>query len=287
MYRVFVTSVFGIILSVAWCSGQANYTQTDSLIFEQYCETFSSKKNLPVSELMVESALFFCDSPYVGQTLDIPVKKETLIINLREFDCTTLVENCLALSLTLKSGDVSFKNFSEYLRKIRYRGGVIDGYTSRLHYSSDWMFEKEKDGFLNNISELTGGQKINKNISFMSTHSSLYPYLKNNPEEIKKIKNIEEKLNKRGGWYVINKRDILNTNEKIRNGDIILFSTTISGLDFSHMGIAYKKDGRVTFIHASSKAKKVTIEKHNLSQYCTNSTKCNGIVLLRINGLKK
>jgi len=51
------------------------------------------------------------------------------------------VENVIALSLAARGDELSFDAFVDELRKIRYRNGIIDDYSSRLHYTCDWVFE--------------------------------------------------------------------------------------------------------------------------------------------------
>ncbi len=49
---------------------------------------------------------FFEDSPYAEHSLEH--EPEALVVNLREFDCTTFVESCLAISRTIRSGETQF-----------------------------------------------------------------------------------------------------------------------------------------------------------------------------------
>ena len=64
-------------------------------------------------------------SPYVAATLEGDT--EVLRINMSEFDCTTLVETAIALSLTAAVDTASYNEFAHNLRNIRYRDGVVDG----------------------------------------------------------------------------------------------------------------------------------------------------------------
>lgn len=241
------------------------------------------KKHLSLPELVVQTAFFLKGTPYVGATLEKNEDNEKLVINLRELDCTTLVENCIALSQTLKTDNVSFLNYCALLQQLRYRNGVISDYASRLHYSSDWASENEKRGVFKNIGKDLGGVLVNRKIDFMSAHPEHYSQLRKSNKILEKIKIIEDQLNKTGGYYVIEKEKLANVDNEIKNGDIILFSTLINGLDFTHMGIAYRSNNRLSFIHASSSAQKVVIEQKSLYQYCQNSKKCDGIVILRLN----
>ncbi|GAB6013136.1 N-acetylmuramoyl-L-alanine amidase-like domain-containing protein [Viscerimonas tarda] len=276
------------LLPVLWLfiapamQAQVNYTATDSLVYEQYTKEFSKYKNEPIGELIVKTALFFIDTPYVASTLET-TGEEKLTVNLREFDCTTFVETCMALSKAIQSGDTSFGNYCTILQQIRYRNGVIEDYASRLHYVSDWINENEKNKLLKNKTEALGGKKINRQIDFMSTHPSSYKQLSGDTKMKDKIKKTEAELNKRGESFVIAKDMVRGASKTMQNGDIVAFSTSVNGLDFSHTGIIYTSKTQVTFIHASTNTMKVTAERKTLEEYCAGSKRCNGIVVLRLN----
>ena len=82
------------------------------------------------SAAMVRIGCTYLGTPYVAHTLDLE-GEERLIVNRQEVDCILFVEYTLAEALG--------GSFNENLQRIRYRNGVIDGYTSRLHYTSDWI----------------------------------------------------------------------------------------------------------------------------------------------------
>jgi hypothetical protein len=218
----------------------------------------------------------------VASTLEVS-DNETLVVNLRELDCTTFVENCIVLSGAIKSGRLSFDDYCALLTYIRYRAGEIDGYASRLHYISDWAYENEEKGILKNISGEAGGKVILKIINFMSTHPQSYKHLKDNKENIAKIKEIEDSINSRKAYIVIPASAIPASSKDIQNGDIIAFAASTGGLDYSHVGIAYWENEQLHFIHASGKMKKVVIEQKTLFGYYKDSESCTGISIFRIN----
>lgn len=257
------------------------YSKADSLIFEAYIKQFATQRDKPVDELIINTAKYFLDKPYVAFTLETS-DNEKLVINLREFDCTTFVENCIALSLTLKDGKLSFESYCKNLQGIRYRNGRIDGYTSRLHYTGDWIYENQRRGMIKDMSAGLGGKYHQKDIDFMSTHPQSYKHLKDNEANIGKIKEVEDNINNRNSYVVVPTSSIPSIEKEIRNGDIVAFATSINGLDYSHIGIAYWEKGRLHFIHASTRLKKVIIEEKTLSEYCRGSKSCTGISILRV-----
>lgn len=258
------------------------YSKSDSLIYEDYIKTFSKDKEKPFSELIINTAKFFLNKPYVASTLEVS-ENERLVVNLRELDCTTFVENCIALSGIVQFGRQSFSDYCDLLTYIRYRAGEIDGYTSRLHYTSDWAYDNAQKEVLKNISGEIGGQLIVKNINFMSVHPQSYKYLADDKENLARIKKIEDRINNRKAYTVIPVSAIPANSKGIQDGDIIAFATSIEGLDYSHVGIAYWKNKQLHFIHASSKMKKVVIEQKTLLDYCKDSKNCTGISIFRIN----
>ncbi len=269
-----------ISLSVIRAEAQPVYTQQDLLLYKEYVTQFKKKSGLPLNDLIIETALFFKGTPYVASTLDNN-DKEQLVINLRQFDCTTFVETCMALSKTIKTDDFSFSNFCRQLQTIRYRQSEIDGYSSRLHYVTDWIYDNQKKNILSDRTKSIGGITDYKVINFMSTHTDAYAQLKNNTEQQLRIKDIETAINKRKNYNYIQKADIYNVKNEIKDGDIIVFATSIKGLDYSHIGIAYHTQGKLSFIHASTKSMKVITEPLSLYDYCMKSSKCVGITVLR------
>ncbi len=256
------------------------FSSSDCEIMNSCLKELSKEKNMSSENLMVKSALFFLGKPYVGNTLE-GNEEESLVVNLKEFDCFTFVETCLSMTLAAQSCTLDSDSYLDYLQKIRYRNGIIDGYTSRLHYASDWIFMNDSVGFIKDITEEIGGEQLTFQVNYMSTHPNAYKHLKLHPEDIDKIKKIESVVNGRL-YYYIPKKNISVCVSQIKNGDIIFFVTNISGLDISHVGIAYREKGKLTFIHASTQEMKVIVDPQSLVDYCTNRKNNKGIVICRV-----
>ncbi|MDR1882900.1 MAG: DUF1460 domain-containing protein [Prevotella sp.] len=279
--KTLVSALLILVSSSAAKAGDIVSSSADTCIYEAYIKQFERQKDSPYGELLINTAKYFSGKPYVASTLELYGEEKT-VVNLREFDCTTFVENCIALSQVIKSGNFSHDNYIRKLTDMRYREGNVAGYASRLHYTSDWIYENEKRGLLKNISTESGGGKVKKDIHFMTTHPQLYRHLKNNARNIGKLEEIEKKISKRD-YGILPISDLEANQEKIKNGDIIVFATSIAGLDYSHMGIACRQNEKLHFIHASSKSGQVIIEKKTLPDYCRASKTCTGISVLRIN----
>ena len=223
---------------------------------------------------MVDYALSFLDYPYVAGSLE-GNEEEQLVVDLTGFDCTTLVETCLALS-------IDSANFEQELQRIRYRDGIIDGYTSRLHYMTDWVADNEARGIVRDMTCEIGGEPFAPDLYYMSKNHRLYPHLKDNKENVEKITAVETHINQRTDYCYIPTDKIDLIADSIRDGDMLFFTTSIPGLDVQHAGIAYhRKNGQLGFIHASSKAKKVIIEPLSLSDYCRKQKTITGIMVVR------
>lgn len=249
----------------------------DSVSYKACIASLPREISLNLSDI----ARYFIDKPYFPETLE-GGKDEKLVVNLRQFDCTTLIESSLSIYETMFKGSKSFFNYKDQLRMIRYRGGWINGYTSRLHYMTDWAYENSKRGIISNITTDLGGTVVDKQINYMSTHPDLYKHLKNDSLNIKRMIAIENNINERHDYIVLPKSNIKAVENMIKEGDIILFATKTEGLDYSHAAIAVRENNILTFIHASSRLKQVIIEKRSLAKYCNDSRNCTGITVLRI-----
>ena len=68
----------------------------------------------------------------------------------------TLVENVGALTRTIQSENPSFETFCKNLQALRYRNGEIHDYTDRLHYTTDWIFENQRKGIVEDVTSVAG-----------------------------------------------------------------------------------------------------------------------------------
>lgn len=274
-------SLLLFLLPLSVFSQETSLIDDNEATFNRYVEYIARYRIAPLETILEHTAHFFLDAPYVANTLDRTID-EQLVINLQELDCVTYVENVLALSLAASSNNFCYNNFMEQLKNIRYRNGRLSDYASRLHYTSDWIFDNEKSGLLQNISQELSGVKETKEINFMSTHRSAYKQFSHNDAMLHKIKQAEKAINNRNGFYYLPKGAIHNKANKIPHMAVIGIVTTIDGLDTSHVGFAYQKDGELQFIHASSTKNEVIIDSKTLSNYCFSQKNCKGIIVAKV-----
>lgn len=233
----------------------------------------------PMGEIVVEVGKRFIDAPYIAGSLD-SAGNEHVVVNLREFDCVTFVENSLALARCIKGNTMTFEAYKNELERIRYRGGKQSGYTSRLHYFLDWISDNEAKGTVTNVTREIGGAPFRKTINFMSTHRDRYPHLVSNAV-VDSIRTREKAIST-GEWFWIPKEKLASLSGKIETGDIIAIVTSIEGLDIGHTGIAVKeKDGTVKMLHAPDVGKTVTLTQTGLAQYLKGHPKHAGVMLMR------
>ncbi|MDR0814504.1 MAG: DUF1460 domain-containing protein [Bacteroidales bacterium] len=271
MYKSLIIIV--IICLQEYCTtAQPVYKQEDVTIFARFMQ-YAEAGNHDVSRL----ASFFMDTPYVGGTLEGD-STERLRMNLRELDCFTFVENILALHLLLNDTDKSFERFCSILERIRYRSGTLNGYLSRLHYTSEWLCDNEKKGILS-LPTLPASETFSPMVSFMSTHCDNYPALKANPTWCARILHIENEVNKLNLRYI--PKESITKKSGIRDGDVIAITTHIKGLDISHVGFALRKNGVIYLLHASSEAKKVIVSSEPLSEYLAKRKNHSGVIVAR------
>ncbi len=236
----------------------------------------------------------FIGIPYVGATLEVS-ERERLVVNLRQLDCTTLVETVMALVLTHYHRKSDFGSFCHWLQTIRYDKGCIRDYTSRNHYFSSFILNAERMGLAHEIvpadcgkqSPFTASKRLD--IHFMSRHPELYPSLKRNPALVADISHTEKALTGIPVHYIPTQS--LGNSKALRNavhdGDILAIVTNRKGLDISHVGFAsWGKDGRLHLLNASSLHHKVVLEAKTLQAYLRTQRLQPGIRVIRIAGCR-
>ncbi|MGE0021299.1 MAG: N-acetylmuramoyl-L-alanine amidase-like domain-containing protein [Draconibacterium sp.] len=256
---------------------QAVYEPRDKEIVENLLEKFSAESKTPTGDLIIKIGRELLGTTYVAHTLE--KEPEQLIVNLRELDCTTFAENCLAIAKTIKSEKPGFNEYIKILQNIRYRNGVINGYPSRVHYFSDWMFENSRNGFLREVSKEIAGTRYLKIVNYMSTHPDSYTQLKN-VAFLPLIIRQEKEISAREMYYIPEEK-IAELENKFENGDIAGITTGIAGVDILHAVILLRVNGRIHLLHAPQSGGKVLISDETLEDYLKNSKSANGIMVTR------
>ena len=273
---LFVTAIFGTIKAQ---TAEIKYSEQDVKIFEAAInKIIAESKSVEYSDLVAAAGMYFLGTPYVGHTLE--GETETMVINLRELDCTTYLENVVTLAILAKQGKTDFDSYVQQLKNLRYRNGEVDGYGSRIHYSSDWILTNETRGFVKNITKEIGGEPYTKKINFMTKNRDKYPRLADE-KTFEIIKQSEENLNTHQHYY-IPKAKVAAIEKNIESGDLIGITCTTDGLDITHVGLAIKQNGRIHFMHAPMSGEKVTISPEPLHDYLARHKGNTGIMVTRV-----
>ena len=275
-----------LFVLVLWFSSnnfaQTIYTQKDVDLCNSKFRLAVDKNlsSLPINQIIVEIGKSFIGTDYSASSLE-KGDEEKLVVHLTGLDCYTFLESSLVFARCIKEGKTSFDDYKNELTNIRYRGGKLEKYPSRLHYFSDWIFDMNKRGIGKDITEEIGGKPYYKKINFMSTHVDAYHQLKNNPKYVDEIAKIEKEISLRKYFY-IPQEEISKVEDKIQSGDIIGITTNVEGLDIAHTGIAIRMDdGKIHLMHAPNVGYKVQITEKPLADYIKGNKKQTGIMVLK------
>ena len=268
--------LIGIILC-SICSLQAN----DSIRVEKWLKEAAS---LPKDSCRtLHFAKQMLGVPYVAGTLD-GNEEEQLVVRTDALDCTTFVETVLAFCIADKRGERDFEGFKKALTDVRYRDGILNGYTSRLHYFSDWIRNNEQMGFVKECtSETACAQPKELWLDFMTTHVDSYLPMKKDASLVKEMAAQEKNWQGTVVSYIPKEKLALSSDElKIKDGDVLALVTNIKGLDIVHVGFAFWREGKLHLLHASSSAKKV-IEDPKTQYESSKNTKAHiGLRAIRV-----
>jgi len=246
----------------------------DSLVFLEKQRYALAESTLVAKTMAVANS--FLGTPYVSGCLDRDAV-ECLVVNLCELDCWTFVENSLAIALA-EPGD--YGSYQTHLRELRYWGGTVKGYGSRIHYFTGWLLQCEKRGLLQDLTRNMGGIPYPAEVGYISARPSKYPKIKN-PETLRAIRSAEHRINAHE-WYYIPENRVAKAESLIKEGDIVSLTAWKSDLDIAHQGFAVKKNGRIHLMHASSLGKKVIVSKQPLADYVRAQPGQSGIMVARL-----
>ncbi len=275
-----------LLLLLTWADADARRWQgskEDSVFVTKILADASREK--AVGNVQLYFARKFLGRPYVAHTLEVGDDRR-LVVNTRQLDCTTLVENVTALTLCFNEKRLTFGDYLAKLEQLRYRNGTMNGYVSRLHYFTDWIESNTKGGL---VSEVQGSNPPfsavqTVKVNYMSTHPDSYKALREHPEYVEAIRKTERSVTGKTYRY-IPKGSIQNTKLlrlTVHDGDIVAITTGKPGLDIAHLGFAVWRSDGLHLLNASMIHGKVVDEPMTLRRYLMRHKTSTGIRLVRI-----
>ncbi len=238
----------------------------------------SNWKALPIGSLVSKVGLELLEAPYVGGTLD-GTGREVCTVDMLRLDCVTLFEVSLNMARIMQLGKDSLEDLIEAVTYTRYRDGILSDYTSRLHYTSEWIDNNIKKGVVVDVTSQLGGIPFVLQLGFMSQNPKYYPALVAEPRYVEVMRSIEQRVNTTSRT-IIPRQSIANIESQLQDGDIIAIATSKKGLDYSHIGMIVRDGDRARFLHASSTKKKVILDGP-ISEYVGRLESNLGITVLR------
>ena len=276
----------GVILSAPSGPG---WTARDWTVFVSKVRWGAAHRldTMPVGAAIARLGATFVGTKYTAGTLEV-AGPERVVVNLRELDCVTFVENTLALVRFIRTDGVRLlrrpaaarARYEGYLRDLRYRGGTLSGYESRLHYFSEWLEDNQRRGHLKLITERLGGVADTERIDFMSTHRNAYRQLADSAVWAR-IRAIEAGLAALPPRIYLPKERIAAVADSIHDGDLIAATSTVGGLDVAHTGFAIRRNGRLLLLHAPLVGKSVEISALPLAERIQAIKTQDGIMVAR------
>lgn len=228
-------------------------------------------------------ARMFDGVPYAAHTLER--EPEMLTVRIDSLDCTTFVETAMALAFTIGEGRSSWRDFIYNLRRIRYRGGEVNGYPSRLHYISDWAVDNKYRGNFQDATTLFPRYNtIVRSIDFMTANRDRYPALADSAV-YERIRAVENGYRNHRFPYLktidLGSKDI---KAAFHNGDVVALVSNLKNLDVTHMGIVVKDSPSAEpyLLHASYSDGKVEISSRPLAEFMKKNRQWLGLRVFRL-----
>ena len=223
-------------------------------------------------------------SPYVPFTLEAYLKEggnpaaEPLILSLTRFDCVTLVEACLAVARAAAApGQPTWERFGAEVERMRYRGGTRRGYTSRLHYFTEWIRDGESTGTGPRSRRGTGRRDRRASAP---VHDRT-PLELRGPRQRRRVPG-DRRAGTKPGYCRPSPgtcRPHSEVLDRIESGDVLAFATSIPGLDVTHAAFAYRDTKNVVrVLHAPLSGGVVEVTRTTLPQYVAAIRRATGIL---------
>ena len=253
--------------------------------FDQLVARAEPAVGLPIGQRTAVIGRALLGTPYRGFTLEIDDRIEAPSVNLNGLDCWTFFEASLAFARMLDEPRANWtpQTMLKYIELDRYRGGVCNGYLSRLHYLEDWAQDNERRGLVRDLTRQLGGVRAPHSAVEMQRAWKGYRYMRHNPDLRAGIIAMEARI-ARTPLYYIPKSRVAAIERQLQSGDIIsICSRDGREIGTSHVGLAYRTpDGVLRLMHASHprNSGKVVLDQR-LSSYLNHFSTLAGILVAR------
>jgi len=200
--------------------------------------------------------------------------------DLTTFHCVSLVETSLALTRCLwRERDDAACLLGE-IEGLRYRGGRLDGFASRLHYFVDWLEDNAARRHLVLRTRELGGRSIQLPFFYLSAHPTRYPPMAEDAVRAL-VERREEELG-RATHDIIPRERVGAAVAALRTGDVVAIVGAKPGILVSHTGLVVRgKDGVARLLHASSHHHRVLLTTSDLADYVRRRPERRGLIVAR------
>lgn len=241
----------------------------------------------PLGRVVARVGEMALGSPYRPGTLEEYLAEpgaspahEVLTTYLTAFDCVTLVESALAIARASALDGAGWDAFEREVERMRYREGTRAGYTSRLHYFSEWIADNAQRGLVRDLGPELAADDDTRPLRFMTTHRSAYRALADDAVYAE-IARMERRLDASPRHLVPTSR-IPAIADRLETGDVLGFATSTEGLDCTHTGLAYRdRAGVMRVLHAPLSGGEVQVSRGTLHQYVAGLHSGTGILVAR------
>ena len=284
-YRYYISLIlaFAATVAVAQTDVRFHNEAADTLCLTEFLDRGAATSFDSPEARVAFYARMFEGTPYGAHTLE--GEPEILTVNLDSLDCTTFVETALALAYTTGERRTSWRDYVYNLRRLRYRGGEVAGYPSRLHYISDWAVDNiHRGNMVDATRDFPRYNELTRTLDFMSSKRDSYPALADSANYAR-IRSIENGYRMHRFPY-IKTIDLASKAIKaaFRNGDVVALVTIVKNLDVTHMGIIVKDapDAEPYLLHASSTHGKVEVTALPLAEFMKKNRRWLGVRVFRL-----
>ena len=258
--------------------------------FDAQNEQILQRAMTNVDESMPPTEYFFCQLMEGGICSDFtqPMEEERLMVSLSQVDCTTVIEDVLALALCYRNGRTTLAGLKDYYQRMHYQNGIVS-FATRNHYFT-WIIQSAiEEGFVERISPdepvfpFTGLMDIQP--SYMTRNKHLFAPQMENEANYKAIALRQQQ----GVRFTYIPRELLDMPQDselgiIRDGDILAVAcdqhSWARGVEVKHLLIAKWIDGRLHFYHASDGGLK--LESMDAYTYMKDKFTMIGVAVYRL-----
>lgn len=278
MNRFLLTIILASLSLLSMAYEKVNFHCDKDTTFINQLLSYPELKDMDKNEQLAFFAKKLVGAPSNLRSEILESDTVSFTIDIHTFNPLSFLSTCVALTQAYETSSApNWRDFAGKYENVRFKGGKIGNYSSRMMYAADWIADNIFRGNIYDATQRVEGLNVKrreKSIYYISKNKDSFNAL-SDPLKLDLIKMLEMGFRNHQIIYISN-GDLTNPGrykKTAKDGDIVFLLSPDESLDCREMGIVCFDGDDLRFIQVSIPREKIVMEELPFENYVKRNIK--------------